>query len=686
MKNQILLLIVFAFIGIHTNAQKTIQFRINGVANNLGDMDGFGLGASDPQWNYEIDDNTFGISDNDSYELSGTNCAGIRSHLNTFFSQEYDCELPTSFDFIFRGFEDDAIGSDANSGDRTFTFVTAGMNTTGNGVWYNVFGGSGWVEVRASGTTCGATLNTPYAVQGSGGVRYQIRLQYRVTGTSLCNDECASPYVLPTAAQYDCGPTQTSTPLNVDINATEPADASQFSHTMAGVTCTYDGASPEDIWVRTTVPDSSGGVVIQFENEGGCSGVLCQTNITYAWYTSSNGTCSGLQYRGCDAVSCFIGCSDGEIHIDGVAGEDVWVRIWEEDDQGFDITINEITPTAPGDMCYTAQPLSGVGCNYQATSLTSGPYAEPDIASWTAGAHPGGVCQDGDSNPATNTIWASNENMVWYTYTHSGGDFNLAIDNMNCTGGAATAQIGVFSNSGTPASPSCDLASETGYGCSVGQGAIQLSIASLPVGNYIIVVDGNAGAECDWTFTDFIGNDPLPVEMFNFKAVLNHPEEVELTWTTGSERDNDYFLIQRSVTGYDWEDVTTVMGAGNSTHAINYRAYDYEPYTGVSYYRIAQVDFDGTTTYSDPQSINNNILTDIKVYPNPANSQLTIEFDGEDETNFQIVNQVGQLIPTDVFIVKDKAKIYVGDLPEGIYFIRVSRNGFLQTEKFMVKH
>ena len=131
-------------------------------------------------------------------------------------------------------------------------------------------------------------------------------------GTDLCHDECNDPYVLPTAAEYECGPSQTSTPLNINVSALEPADASQFSHTMAGINCPFDGASAEDIWLRTTVPDSSGGVIIQFENNGGCNATFCQTNITYAWYTSSNGTCSGLEYRGCDAVSCFIGCSNGK--------------------------------------------------------------------------------------------------------------------------------------------------------------------------------------------------------------------------------------------------------------------------------------------------------------------------------------------------------------------------------------
>ena len=142
---------------------------------------------------------------------------------------------------------------------------------------------------------------------------------------------------------------QTSTTLSTQVNAKDPAHATDGSYSTAGITCDIQGSSPEDVWVRTRIPVESGGVEIQFENNGGCSpGLLpfCQTNVTYARYTSSNGTCSGLEYRGCGSVSCFIGCNNGKINVDGRAGEDVWVRIWEEDDQGFDITINKITPTA----------------------------------------------------------------------------------------------------------------------------------------------------------------------------------------------------------------------------------------------------------------------------------------------------------------------------------------------------
>ena len=672
MKTMKILILIVLSSTFYCAAQKTVQFRISQVYSDVDDMDGFGAGASDPQWNYRVNDNTFGATSGDNNtELSGTNCPYWRTLNDQFFSQIYDCDLPTSYTFIWSGFEDDGVGTDANTGNRTVNFTSASINPNQT-VWTNAIV---LQTATASGDACG----------GGSTVTWRIQLQYRVLGTSLCNDECISPYVLPTAEEFVCGPAQTSTSLSTHIYAREPADASEFSFSTAGITCTYDGASPEDVWVQTTIPENTGGVNIQFENHGECSGVLCQTNVTYAWYTSSDGTCAGLEYRGCGSVSCFIGCSDGEIQVDGNPGDNVWVRIWEEDDQGHHIEINQISPTAPADKCYTALPLSGTGCNYSATSPSSGLYAEPDLALWTALAHPGGACQDGDMDPLTNTVWSSNENMVWYTYTHAGGDFNLAIDNMSCTGGAATAQVGVFSNSGTPEDPTCDLAGETGYGCSVGVGQVQLSINSLPSGNYMVVVDGNAGAECDWVFTDFIGNPPLPVELFRFNASLIDANRVKLNWVTGSERDNDYFTIERSSDGEGWEELNYVQGAGNSVEMLSYEEWDNNALYGISYYRIKQTDFNGESTYSGVRSVNNKLLFDVVLYPNPAKNELTVAYNGDESISLSIVNGVGQTLQLPTQSFDGKTIIDVSMLANGVYYVLINREDTLQQEKFVVR-
>jgi hypothetical protein len=107
-------------------------------------------------------------------------------------------------------------------------------------------------------------------------------------------------------------------------------------------------------------------------------------------------------------------------------------------------------------------------------------------------------------------------------------------------------------------------------------------------------------------FTDFcpyyFNNSMLPVELVSFYGVRT-PKQNVLFWTTFSETNNDYFLVERSEDGQYWEGLTKVEGAGNSTSVIDYTYYDNHPLEGVSYYRLKQTDFDGNFEYSDIVSI-----------------------------------------------------------------------------------
>lgn len=695
---QILLLVLFLGTWQAAQAQKTVEFRISTVFSNVDDMDF--IGDSDPQWDYAITDNTFSVSASDDTELGGTNCPGLRTIDDVFFTQTYDCDMPSSYTFVWSGREDDPSGGDANTGDQTVNFTSADINPAQTN-WTNVFAEQ---TATASGDEC----------SGGGTVTWRIQLQYRVTGGDLCKDECIDPYVIPTAAEFECQTAQTSTPLSIDIFARKPASPTEPGHASDAQIQSecggsiIQGSSPEEVWVRTTIPDSSGGVIIQFENHGGCTGGLCQTNVSYAWYTSSDGTCNGLEYRGCGAVSCVFGCNDGELQVDGRAGEDVWVRIWEEDDQGFHIEINQITPTAPADRCYTAMPLGNTGCNYQATAPTSGTYAEPDLSTWTAGAHPdlnpascsgtNCICQDGDNNPATNTVWTTMENLVWYTFTQATtGPFDVTVLNMTCSGGANTAQLGVFTNSGTAQSPTCDLATETGMGCSVGVGNVTLSINSLPAGEYFLVVDGNAGAECEWTFQS---NTLLALVLYDFKAVYSETKDaVELNINVQTDANRDGLWIQRSIDGVSFVDVEFLPSQYNAVEGAVPATYSYEdnnyPLVDVVYYRLKDITLGGMVEYSGVRAVNlpvDETMASVlqEVFPNPAQDKVNIPFiinSGEQLIHAEIYDMQGRLVLTPIqsqvyAAGKQIMEVSVGHLPRGMYMLRFTANDAVTMRKF----
>lgn len=78
-----------------------------------------------------------------------------------------------------------------------------------------------------------------------------------------------------------------------------------------------------------------------------------------------------------------------------------------------------------------------------------------------------------------------------------------------------------------------------------------------------------------------------------FEALVVNENEVDLFWTTVSERDNDYFMVQRSSNGVDFETIGFVDGNGTTEWELDYEFVDPAPYKGVSYYKLKQVDLDG---------------------------------------------------------------------------------------------
>lgn len=99
--------------------------------------------------------------------------------------------------------------------------------------------------------------------------------------------------------------------------------------------------------------------------------------------------------------------------------------------------------------------------------------------------------------------------------------------------------------------------------------------------------------------TVFCNDCVLPVEVGNINA-RPVKEGTNVSWTTASERENDYFELQRSLDGQYFESVAYMKGAGNSSEEILYNAIDPSPKTtDLVYYRLKQVNFDGTFIFSD---------------------------------------------------------------------------------------
>ena len=162
----------------------------------------------------------------------------------------------------------------------------------------------------------------------------------------------------------------------------------------------------------------------------------------------------------------------------------------------------------------------------------------------------------------------------------------------------------------------------------------------------------------------------LPIELSYFNAVALE-NKVELNWITSSEENNDFFTIEKSTNGFDWQVVSEIKGAGNSKQEISYTSYDYLPFNGDTYYRLKQTDFDGQFTYSDIHIVtfNNNSETSFYFYPNPVNDIVTIQ--GNDINELIILSSMGDIVIQEFFENQQKVQISLGELNKGVYFIKI---------------
>ncbi len=168
----------------------------------------------------------------------------------------------------------------------------------------------------------------------------------------------------------------------------------------------------------------------------------------------------------------------------------------------------------------------------------------------------------------------------------------------------------------------------------------------------------------------------LPVELTSFDARLLPNESVELLWTTASEYNNDYFLLERSLDAVNFEVFAKQQGNGNSTTELNYIEFDLRPFEGTTYYRLKQVDKNGDFNYSATRSINLKTNTFVSVYPNPTDGKLNLDFafNAETEVSIEISNSVGQLIMTKAYSSNEKLftrELNLSVLSDGVYYLKI---------------
>ena len=195
-----------------------------------------------------------------------------------------------------------------------------------------------------------------------------------------------------------------------------------------------------------------------------------------------------------------------------------------------------------------------------------------------------------------------------------------------------------------------------------------------------VVSSGSISSFSPFTLGSTNKENPLPINLVHFAAAPINGN-IKLDWTTASEINNDYFVIESSVDAINFEEVTRLSGAGNSNVVLNYRAFDNAPHPGVSYYRLKQVDYDGKFMYSNIEVVNLPTLwqNEIVLSPNPVINLLDVRLDPDSFKNPQLELRdiQGKLVltKTDAEVnAQMPIKLDLQDLPQGLYFLTITEN------------
>ncbi len=176
----------------------------------------------------------------------------------------------------------------------------------------------------------------------------------------------------------------------------------------------------------------------------------------------------------------------------------------------------------------------------------------------------------------------------------------------------------------------------------------------------------------------------LPIVLVHFSAAYDK-QAVRVDWETATEFDTDYFIVQRRAADGEFSEIGRVQATGYSNELLRYSFLDRQPLPE-AYYRLVDVDFDGTTTYSKAVYVTNEQAELPQLYPSPVVDQLTITLTSRKSSqltaNFYSVS--GKLLLTEQ-LTGGKQVVSLAGLPAGLYNVVISdvRGGRVSTHRII---
>jgi hypothetical protein len=186
-------------------------------------------------------------------------------------------------------------------------------------------------------------------------------------------------------------------------------------------------------------------------------------------------------------------------------------------------------------------------------------------------------------------------------------------------------------------------------------------------------------------------NSPLPVDLLTFSATCDG-QHIDMSWTTASETNNDFFSVEKSSNAVSWEFVGIVKANGNSNTRIDYAFSDNNPLSGTSYYRLKQTDFNGRSETFSPVAVICGGYFDgqgISYYPNPFTSEIQADLNMVDFENavIRVYDMLGNMVfekkLTSADAESKAIKLNLENLKVGIYTVEFKSESFTNVAKIV---
>ena len=179
---------------------------------------------------------------------------------------------------------------------------------------------------------------------------------------------------------------------------------------------------------------------------------------------------------------------------------------------------------------------------------------------------------------------------------------------------------------------------------------------------------------------------PLPVTFEGFVARKMDDGSTKLLWNVGQEINVQGYNVETSNNGVSFQNIGYVAATGKNVYSFNYA----DKISGIVYFRIKNIDFDGKTKYSAIIKLYNKetVLDKLQVYPQPAYEQVTIQHNkANDQATFTLFNAEGKIILQKMAMPNtQQTQINIGSLNSGIYMVRYDcGTGKVQT-KTLIKN